>query len=78
VSLLPALTGAAPLLERPAFAEGLAGGPLRAAAVLGRQKLIVFNREEPFAPANELDGYLWRKDLSRLALLFRPCATARG
>jgi arylsulfatase A-like enzyme len=67
VDLLPALTGAAPVVERPAFAEGLAGGPLRAAAVLGRRKLIVFNREEPFAPANELEAYLWRKDLSRLA-----------
>jgi arylsulfatase A-like enzyme len=67
MDLLPALTGAAPLAERPAFAEGLSGGPLRAAAVLGRQKLIVFNREEPFAPANELQDYLWRKDLARLA-----------
>ncbi|HLX10130.1 MAG TPA: sulfatase [Thermoanaerobaculia bacterium] len=64
--LLPALTGAAPLAERPAFAEGLAGGPLRAAAVLGRLKLMVFNREEPFAPSDELQGYLWRKDLGRL------------
>ncbi len=64
--LLPALTGASPLAERPAFAEGLAGGPLRAAAVLGRLKLMVFNREEPFAPSDELQGYLWRKDLGRL------------
>ncbi|MBV8201887.1 MAG: sulfatase, partial [Acidobacteria bacterium] len=67
IDLLPALTGAAPLAERPAFAEGLSGGPLRAAAVLGRLKLAVFNREEPFTPANELEAYLWRKDLGRLA-----------
>jgi|GEM_PF-725234 len=67
INLLPALTGAAPLAERPAFAEGLSGGPLRAAAVLGRLKLMVFNREEPFAPADELQAHLWRQDLGRLA-----------
>jgi arylsulfatase A-like enzyme len=67
VDLLPALTGAAPLAERPAFAEGLSGGPLRAAAVLGRLKLIVFNRQEPFAPSDELQAHLWRQDLGRMA-----------
>ena len=67
VDLLPALTGAAPLAERPAFAEGLSSGPLRAAAVLGRLKLIVFNRQEPFAPADELQAHLWRQDLGRMA-----------
>lgn len=63
--LLPALTGKAPPPRRPAFAEGLSGGPLRAAAVLDQQKLILFNREEPFRPADELQDYLWRKDLAR-------------
>jgi arylsulfatase A-like enzyme len=67
VDLLPALTGAAPLAERPAFAEGLSSGPLRAAAVLGRLKLIVFNRQEPFAPGDELQAHLWRQDLGRMA-----------
>jgi arylsulfatase A-like enzyme len=67
VDLLPALTGRAPLAERPAFAEGLSSGPLRAAAVLGRLKLIVFNRQETFAPADELQAYLWRQDLGRMA-----------
>ncbi len=67
VDLLPALTGAAPLAERPAFAEGLSSGPLRAAAVLGRLKLIVFNRQEAFAPADELQAHLWRQDLGRMA-----------
>jgi arylsulfatase A-like enzyme len=67
VDLLPALTGAAALAERPAFAEGLSSGPLRAMAVLGRRKLIVFNRAEPFAPADELQAYLWRHDLDRMA-----------
>lgn len=67
VDLLPALTGAAPLAERPAFAEGLSSGPLRAAAVLGRLKLIVFNRQETFAPADELQAHLWRQDLGRMA-----------
>jgi arylsulfatase A-like enzyme len=67
LDLLPVLTGAAPLAERPAFAEGLSSGPLRAAAVLGRMKLMVFNRAERFAPADELQAHLWRQDLGRLA-----------
>ncbi|HVT57542.1 MAG TPA: sulfatase [Thermoanaerobaculia bacterium] len=67
IDLLPALTGRAPLRPRPAFIEGLSGGPLRAAAVLGNHKLILFNREEPFAPKDELQSYLWRHDLGRLA-----------
>jgi arylsulfatase A-like enzyme len=67
VDLLPALTGRAPLAERPAFAEGLSSGPLRAAAVLGRMKLMVFNRQEPFAPADELQAHLWHQDLGRLS-----------
>jgi arylsulfatase len=64
-SLLPALTGQGPPPRLPAFAEGMSGGPLRAAAVLDRRKLILFNREEPFRPADELQDYLWRKDLGR-------------
>lgn len=69
--LLPALTGAGPLVARPAFAEGLSSGPLLAAAVLGRDKLIVFNRAEPFAPADALQVHLWRLNLDRLARLER-------
>jgi arylsulfatase A-like enzyme len=67
LDLLPALTGSAALAERPAFAEGLSSGPLRAAAVLGRWKLMVFNRAEPFAPGDELQDHLWRQDLARFA-----------
>ncbi len=66
VDLLPALTGRGELPRRPAFAEGLSGGPLRAAAVLDGRKLILFNREEPFRPADSLQEYLWRVDLDRL------------
>jgi len=66
VDLLPALTGGKPLPRRPAFAQHLSGGPLRAAAVLGKEKLILFNREEPFAPPDPLQGYLWQQDLERL------------
>jgi arylsulfatase A-like enzyme len=66
-SLLPALTGAAPLGERPAFAEAMSGGPLLAAAVAGREKLIVYNREEVFAPTDALQSYVWRHNLERLA-----------
>jgi len=64
-SILPALTGKQPEPRLPAFAEGMSGGPLRAAAVLDRRKLMLFNREEPFRPADELQDYLWRKDLAR-------------
>ncbi|HEX7181297.1 MAG TPA: sulfatase [Thermoanaerobaculia bacterium] len=66
VDLLPALTGAQPPPRRPAFAEGMSGGPLRAAAVLDGRKLVVFNREEPFQPADELQAHLWQVDLGRL------------
>jgi arylsulfatase A-like enzyme len=65
VNLLPALTGKEGLPRRAAFSEGMSGGPLRAAAVLERQKLILFNREEPFRPNDELQAYLWQKDLGR-------------
>ncbi len=66
VDLLPSLTGGRRCRDRPAFAHGLSGGPLRAAAVRGREKLILFNREEPFRPADPLQSYLWTKDLERL------------
>jgi arylsulfatase A-like enzyme len=67
LDLLPALTEGARLAARPAFAEGLSGGPLRAAAVLDGWKLMVFNRAEPFAPADPLQDHLWRQDLARFA-----------
>lgn len=66
IDLLPVLTGRSGLPRRPAFAEGLSGGPLRAAAVLDGRKLLLFNREEPFRPADELQEHLWRVDLGRL------------
>ncbi len=66
IDLLPSLVGGSALPNRPAFAHGLAGGPLRAAAVRGAEKLILFNREEPFHPADALQSYLWTKDLGRL------------
>jgi len=65
VNLLPALTGKAPAPRRPAFSEGLSGGPLRAAVVLDGQKLMLFNREEPFHPNDELQDFLWHRDLGR-------------
>ncbi len=66
-SLLPALAGEAPLERRPAFAQHLASGPLRAAAIAGHKKLLFFNREEPFTATNGLIEHLWRLDLGRLA-----------
>lgn len=66
IDLLPALTGKARLPERPAFAQHLAGGPLRAAAVLGREKLILFNREAPFATSDGQQQHLWKIDHARM------------
>ncbi|HKH46087.1 MAG TPA: sulfatase-like hydrolase/transferase [Thermoanaerobaculia bacterium] len=66
INLLPALMGKAALPRRPAFAEGLSGGPLRAAAVLDGRKLVLFNREEPFRPGDGLQEHLWKLDLGRL------------
>lgn len=66
IDLLPALTRGAELPRRAVFAEGLSGGPLRAAAVLDGRKLVLFNREDPFQPADGLQEHLWRLDLARL------------
>jgi arylsulfatase A-like enzyme len=66
VDLMPALTGKAPLPRLPAFAQHMMIGPLRAAAVLDRKKLILFNPRTPYAPADELQAHLWTLDLQRL------------
>lgn len=66
VSLLPALAGQAALPRLSAFAQHMMTGPLRAAVVLDRKKLILFNHRTPFAPADGLQEYLWRLDLGRL------------
>jgi arylsulfatase A-like enzyme len=66
IDLMPALTGAADLQRRAAFAQHMMTGPLRAAAVLGRQKLILFNDQTPFAPANRYDERFWTLDLGRM------------
>jgi hypothetical protein len=41
-------------------------GPLRAAAVHDRTKLILFNQRTPFAPADGLQDHLWSLDLRRM------------
>jgi arylsulfatase A-like enzyme len=64
--LLPALTGEAPLPRLAAFAQHMMIGPLRAAAVLDRRKLILFNPRTPYAPADPLQAHLWTQDLNRL------------
>jgi arylsulfatase len=66
IDLMPALSGEADLPRRPAFAQHMMTGPLRAAAVLGRQKLILFNDQTPFAPANGYDERFWTLDLGRM------------
>lgn len=66
VDLLPALSGQAPLPRLAAFAQHMMIGPLRAAAVLDRRKLILFNPRTPYTPGDELQAYLWTLDLARL------------
>ncbi len=66
IDLLPALTGRRPLPRLTAFAQHMMIGPLRAAAVRDRTKLILFNRRTPFAPADGLQEHLWSLDLQRM------------
>lgn len=66
VDLLPALTGVGTLPRRPAFAQHLTVGPTRAAAVLDRRKLILYNDREPFVPADDLQAHLFEIDRARL------------
>lgn len=67
INLLPALEGTTALPRRAAFAQHLASGPLRAAVVVEGKKLMLFNREETFEPANALIEHLWRLDRDRMA-----------
>ncbi len=66
VDLMPALTGKEALPRLAAFAQHMMIGPLRAAAVLDRKKLILFNPRTPYTPADELQAHLWTQDLARL------------
>ena len=65
IDLLPALTGGKPLPRRSVFSQHLSGGPLRAAAIMDRQKLLLFNSREPFDAEDSLQSYLLQKDLQR-------------
>ncbi len=64
VDLLPALEGGV-LPRRPAFAQHLTSGPLRAAAVLDHRKLILYNEREPFQPADSMQAHLFEVDAAR-------------
>jgi arylsulfatase A-like enzyme len=65
-SVLPELLGERPLPRRPAFAQHMSYGPLRGSVTYGPMKLILFNRQTPFAPPNHLHAHLWRLDVARL------------
>lgn len=64
IDLMPALTGKA-LPRRPAFAQHLASGPLRATAVLDHRKLILYNEREPFQPGDPMQAHLYEIDAAR-------------
>lgn len=68
-NLLPSLLGGEPLPRLAAFAQQLQVFPLRAAVVLGDEKLILFNEREPFIPENSLQEWLHSVDLDRLKRL---------
>jgi arylsulfatase A-like enzyme len=65
IDLLPALTGKGTLPRKPAFAQNLASGPLRAAAILNGWKLILYNQNEPFEPKGVLESHLHEVDRER-------------
>ena len=65
VNLLPALTGEGSLPRKPAFAQHLSSGPLRAAAILNGRKLMFYNRSEPFQPRGVLETHLYGIDQAR-------------
>jgi hypothetical protein len=65
--LLPALRGAARGVPLPVYARHLADGPLRAAAVVGDWKLILYDRHAPFTPVNGYVDLFYRQDRARLA-----------
>ncbi|HEV8628901.1 MAG TPA: sulfatase-like hydrolase/transferase, partial [Thermoanaerobaculia bacterium] len=64
--LAPLLAGGAPAERSPLFAEHLADGPRRAAVIARRWKLILFDRQAPFSPGNELEALSYRQELARL------------
>lgn len=69
IDLLPALTGEGSLPRLAAFAQHLSAGPTRVATVLEGEKLILFNRREPFQPQDSLQEHLYRVDMGRLERL---------
>jgi len=66
-SLLPALRGGSAPSPPALFAEHLADGPPRAAVIGQRWKLVLFDREAPFTPHNELESILYGEERARLA-----------
>lgn len=66
VDLLPVLTAAAAPPRRPALADHLAQGPRRAAVRVGDRKLILFDRNAPYRPADPLAATLYATALRRL------------
>lgn len=65
-SILPELLGEKPVPRRPAFAQHLTYGPLKGSVTYGPMKLILFNKQTPFAPPNHVHAHLWRLDVARL------------
>jgi arylsulfatase A-like enzyme len=71
IDILPYLKEGRRPPELPVFSEAYAAGPLRAAAVLGQTKLLLFNREEPFLPKDLATARLYERDHRRFARVER-------
>ena len=68
-NLLPALRGDVPDPALIAYAQHFNSGPLRAAAVAGRRKLIAFDKHARYSPGDPLERYLYGQELERLERL---------
>lgn len=66
IDLLARLRGEEPWPRRGLYARHFGRGPLRAGAVAPPHKLVLFNRQAPFAPADPVEEHLWRLDVERL------------
>lgn len=63
--LLPALAGA-PLPKLRASARHFGSGPTRLAQVDGKSKNLFFDRHAAFAPKDDREARLWRRDIERM------------
>jgi arylsulfatase A-like enzyme len=67
IDLLPVAAGESTPPRRVSVGQHLAEGPERAAALLDGWKLLLFNRNAPFAPEKPADQAIWQSNLDHTA-----------